>query len=99
LCAARPHSGAAGPIDHLAAAFLLSNGITHGSNLKHCLPLQYLYYLAQVGIAISPLGEHALYADYSEGIFVSFFKRGLNVSLSTGNHQPPLPPSSIPSVV
>lgn len=91
----RPHSGAAGPIDHLAAAFLLSNGITHGSNLKHCLPLQYLYYLAQVGIAISPLGEHALYADYSEGIFVSFFKRGLNVSLSTDCplqlHQTPEP--------
>jgi hypothetical protein len=37
-----------------------------------------------VGISISPLGEHALYADYNEGIFATFFKRGLNVSLSTG---------------
>jgi len=79
----RPHSGAIGSIDHLATAYLLSNGIAHGSNLKHCLPLQYLYYLSQVGIYVSPLGEHALYTDYSEALFLSFFKRGLNVSLST----------------
>lgn len=39
----------AGEIDHLAAAFLLCNNISHGINLRKSPVLQYLYYLAQVG--------------------------------------------------
>jgi adenosine deaminase len=36
-------SGEAGDIDHLATAFLLSDGISHGINLRKCPVLQYLY--------------------------------------------------------
>jgi len=38
----------AGDVDHLAAAFLLCNNISHGINLRKSPVLQYLYYLAQV---------------------------------------------------
>lgn len=37
------HSGEAGDIDHLATAFLLSDGISHGINLRKAPVLQYLY--------------------------------------------------------
>lgn len=39
----------AGEIDHLAAAFLLCNNISHGIHLRKSPVLQYLYYLSQVG--------------------------------------------------
>lgn len=45
----RPHAGEAGDVDHLASAFLLAQNISHGIGLRKCMPLQYLYYLAQVG--------------------------------------------------
>ncbi|CAK7332807.1 unnamed protein product [Dovyalis caffra] len=43
----------AGDIDHLAAAFLLCNNISHGINLRKSPVLQYLYYLAQRGLNVS----------------------------------------------
>jgi AMP deaminase len=46
----RPHSGEAGDIDHLAATFLTAHNIAHGINLRKSPVLQYLYYLAQVGL-------------------------------------------------
>ena len=39
----------------------------------------------QIPINLSPLSEDALYIAYEKNPFVSFFKRGLNVSLSTDN--------------
>ena len=30
----RPHAGEAGPLDHLAGAYLVSDGIAHGINLR-----------------------------------------------------------------
>ncbi|KAJ6299896.1 hypothetical protein OIU76_020819 [Salix suchowensis] len=48
----RPHSGEAGDIDHLAATFLTSHNIAHGINLRKSPVLQYLYYLAQIGLAM-----------------------------------------------
>ncbi|XXG39706.1 hypothetical protein AAC387_Pa01g0594 [Persea americana] len=79
----RPHSGEAGDIDHLAASFLTSHNIAHGINLRKSPVLQYLYYLAQIGLAMSPLSNNSLFLDYHRNPFPMFFLRGLNVSLST----------------
>ncbi|XP_022931847.1 AMP deaminase-like [Cucurbita moschata] len=79
----RPHSGEAGDIDHLAATFLTAHSIAHGINLRKSPVLQYLYYLAQVGLAMSPLSNNSLFLDYHRNPFPTFFARGLNVSLST----------------
>jgi AMP deaminase len=45
--------------------------------------LQYLYYLNQIGIAMSPLSNNALFLNYNQNPFPEFFARGLNVTLST----------------
>ncbi|KAH9773675.1 AMP deaminase [Citrus sinensis] len=79
----RPHCGEAGEIDHLAAAFLLCNNISHGIHLRKSPVLQYLYYLAQIGLAMSPLSNNSLFLDYHRNPFPMFFQRGLNVSLSS----------------
>ncbi|KAF6170403.1 hypothetical protein GIB67_014333 [Kingdonia uniflora] len=79
----RPHSGEAGDIDHLAATFLTVHNIAHGINLRKSPVLQYLYYLAQIGLAMSPLSNNSLFLDYHRNPFPLFFLRGLNVSLST----------------
>ncbi|KAJ4772712.1 AMP deaminase [Rhynchospora pubera] len=79
----RPHAGEAGDIDHLAATFLIANNISHGINLRKSPVLQYLYYLAQIGLAMSPLSNNSLFLDYHRNPFPTFFQRGLNVSLST----------------
>uniref|UniRef100_A0AAV2L3G8 AMP deaminase n=1 Tax=Knipowitschia caucasica TaxID=637954 RepID=A0AAV2L3G8_KNICA len=54
----RPHCGEAGSITHLVSAFLTADNISHGLNLKKSPVLQYLYYLAQVPIAMSPLSNN-----------------------------------------
>ncbi|GAB4839925.1 hypothetical protein Ancab_020635 [Ancistrocladus abbreviatus] len=79
----RPHCGEAGDIDHLAAGFLLCHNISHGINLRKSPVLQYLYYLAQIGLCMSPLSNNSLFLDYHKNPFLMFFQRGLNVSLST----------------
>ncbi|CAL9069920.1 unnamed protein product [Musa banksii] len=79
----RPHSGEAGDIDHLAATFLCAHNIAHGINLRKSPVLQYLYYLAQIGLAMSPLSNNSLFLDYHRNPLPMFFHRGLNVSLST----------------
>lgn len=45
--------------------------------------LQYLFYLDQIGIAMSPLSNNALFLTYDRNPFINYFKKGLNVSLST----------------
>lgn len=79
----RPHCGEAGDTEHLTAAFLTSFGISHGILLRKVPALQYLYYLAQVGIAMSPLSNNALFLTYERNPLPQFFQRGLNISLST----------------
>ena len=81
--ALRPHCGEAGDPDHLAVGFLCCQGISHGILLRKVPLLQYLYYLDQIGIAMSPLSNNALFLTYDKNPFAGFFKRGLNVSLST----------------
>lgn len=79
----RPHCGEAGDPDHLAAGFLCCHSISHGIHLRKVPLLQYLYYLDQIGLAMSPLSNNALFLTYDKNPFASFFRKGLNVSLST----------------
>ncbi|KAJ5307147.1 hypothetical protein N7476_007803 [Penicillium atrosanguineum] len=79
----RPHCGEAGDPDHLAVGFLCCHSISHGILLRKVPLLQYLYYLNQIGIAMSPLSNNALFLTYDKNPCATFFKRGLNVSLST----------------
>ncbi|XP_028304062.1 AMP deaminase 3-like isoform X1 [Gouania willdenowi] len=79
----RPHCGEAGSITHLVSAFLTADNISHGLNLKQSPVLQYLYYLAQVPIAMSPLSNNSLFLQYSKNPLREFLQKGLCVSLST----------------
>jgi len=79
----RPHAGEAGDMNNLAATFLCAHGINHGILLRKSPTLQYLYYLMQIGMALSPTSNCKLFLDYQSNPFPSFFAKGLNVSLST----------------
>ncbi|XP_060713765.1 AMP deaminase 2-like isoform X2 [Tachysurus vachellii] len=79
----RPHCGEAGPIHHLVCGFMLSANISHGLMLRKAPVLQYLYYLAQVGIAMSPLSNNSLFLSYHRNPLHEYLSRGLMVSLST----------------
>lgn len=72
-----------GDPEHLTAAYLLADKINHGIVLRKVPGLQLLYYLSQVGIAMSPLSNNKLFLDYHRNPFVKYFYQGLNVSLST----------------
>jgi len=75
--------GETGDVMHLAATYMLSRSINHGINLEHQVSLQYLYYLDQVGLSLSPLSNNFLFKKIRENPFPKLFKRGLNVTLST----------------
>lgn len=45
--------------------------------------LQYLYFLAQIPIAMSPLSNNSLFLEYAKNPLLEFHKKGLVVSLST----------------
>ncbi|KAM0322818.1 hypothetical protein ACHAQA_009159 [Verticillium albo-atrum] len=79
----RPHCGEAGDSEHLAVAALCCHSISHGLLLRKVPLLQYIYYLEQIGIAMSPLSNNALFLAYERNPFYQYFRRGLNVSLST----------------
>ncbi|KAI1770933.1 AMP deaminase [Hypoxylon cercidicola] len=79
----RPHCGEAGDSEHLAVALLCSHSISHGLLLRKVPLLQYIFYLEQIGIAMSPLSNNALFLAYERNPFHQYFRRGLNVSLST----------------
>uniref|UniRef100_A0A8C2Y9S3 AMP deaminase n=1 Tax=Coturnix japonica TaxID=93934 RepID=A0A8C2Y9S3_COTJA len=79
----RPHCGEAGPIHHLVSGFMVSENISHGLLLRKAPVLQYLYYLAQIGIAMSPLSNNSLFLSYHRNPLPEYLSRGLVVSLST----------------
>jgi AMP deaminase len=79
----RPQCGELGSIDHLIGAFLVANSINHGVTIHKYPPLEYIYYLTQIGITMSPLSNTGQASPYLENPFPHFFHRGLNVSLST----------------
>ena len=45
--------------------------------------IRYLFYITRIGLAMSPCSNNNLFLDYVKNPFPVFFKRGLNVSLST----------------
>ena len=79
----RPHAGESGLVDHLAGAFLLSDGLSHGIVAKSSPSMQMLLYLSQIGMAMSPVSNNSLFMHYNDNPFDTFFRRGLNLSLST----------------
>eukprot|EP00094_Tigriopus_californicus_P004108 TCALIF_03957-PA protein Name:"Similar to Ampd2 AMP deaminase 2 (Rattus norvegicus)" AED:0.05 eAED:0.05 QI:23/1/0.88/1/0.87/1/9/284/755 len=79
----RPHCGEAGAIQHLVAGFMMSESISHGLLLRKVPVLQYLYYLSQIGIAMSPLSNNSLFLNYNRSPLPEYLARGLHISLST----------------
>ena len=79
----RPHCGEAGDISNTHANYLLAQHINHGIILRKNAPTLYLYYLSQIGIAMSPLSNNKLFLDFNKNPFPKYFRQGLNVSLST----------------
>ena len=79
----RPHCGESGSEQHLASCFLTAHSINHGINLRKSPALQYLYYVAQIGLSVSPLSNNALFLSMEQNPFPVFFRRGLNVTIST----------------
>uniref|UniRef100_A0A914GU46 AMP deaminase n=1 Tax=Globodera rostochiensis TaxID=31243 RepID=A0A914GU46_GLORO len=81
--ALRPHCGEAGAVNHLSVAYLTSESIAHGLLLRKVPVLQYLFYLGQIGIAMSPLSNNHLFLPYQRNPMPEFLMKGLNISLST----------------
>ncbi|EFO91352.1 hypothetical protein CRE_11753 [Caenorhabditis remanei] len=81
--ALRPHCGEAGHVSHLLTGYLTSESIAHGILLRKVPVLQYLYYLTQIGIAMSPLSNNSLFISYQRNPLPEYLQKGLNVSLST----------------
>nr|CCM18329.1 AMP deaminase, putative [Leishmania guyanensis] len=79
----RPQCGERGSMNHLVSGFCLANSINHGVTLARHPVLEYMWYIAQVGVAMSPLSNTAGASAYLENPFPVFFHRGLNVSLAT----------------
>lgn len=71
----RPHAGETGDPMHLAATYMLCQSINHGILLDMQVSLQYLYYLDQVGLSISPLSNNFLFRKIAENPFPKFFRR------------------------
>ena len=78
----RPQAGETGSLDHLIGTFLVADGISHGVQLIHSPTLQYLFYVTQFPVAMSPLSNTTV-IPYLDHPFSHFFSRGLNVSLAT----------------
>jgi len=79
----RPHCGEAGPVQHLVSSFMMCESIAHGLLLRKAPVIQYLYYLCQMGIAMSPLSNNSLFLDYNRSPLPDYLMRGLNISIST----------------
>lgn len=62
---------------------LLQQTTLHALVFLQAPVLQYLYYLAQIGIAMSPLSNNSLFLSYHRNPLPEYLSRGLMVSLST----------------
>jgi AMP deaminase len=95
----KPHCGECGEAHHLSTAFLLADSVNHGIRLEldsgKTHTLQYLYYLAQVGLAACPLSNDSLFIPLQNSPVGTLFKRGLRVALGTDDplqfHATPAP--------
>ena len=79
----RPQCGENGGVEHLVGGFLLADGINQGVQLTKFPALEYLFYISQIGITMSPLANTTKSCAYLENPFPKFFRRGLKVSLAT----------------
>ena len=79
----RPQCGEQGDVDHLISGFLLASAINQGVTLRHYPAMEYLYYIAQIPIAMAPLSNTRNSIDYLDNPFQRFYFRGLRVSLAT----------------
>jgi AMP deaminase len=79
----RPHAGETGDPMHLASTYMLCQSINHGVGLDMQVSLQYLYYLDQIGLAMSPLSNNFLFTKIADNPFAKYFRRGMNVTIST----------------
>lgn len=70
----RPHCGEQGSMSHLSGGFLLADGISHGLNLEKSPALEYLYFLSDIPISMSPLSEDVSCVSYDKNPFGDFFK-------------------------
>lgn len=61
----RPHISDSGSPEHITGAYLLAHGISRGAILKKAPLLQYLFYLKQIGISMSPLSDNKFYIKES----------------------------------
>lgn len=102
----RPSCGEAGSLDHVIGGFLLANAINYGVRLRDDPALQYLFFLAQIGVSIAPLSNNTKVLNILDNPLPHFFRRGLNISLSTdapllfhSTHEPLLEEYSIASKV
>eukprot|EP00668_Euglena_longa_P003420 GGOE01004003.1.p1 GENE.GGOE01004003.1~~GGOE01004003.1.p1 ORF type:complete len:1457 (-),score=434.93 GGOE01004003.1:196-4566(-) len=77
----RVHCGG-GPLKNLAIAFLCAESVVNGMNLSKDPALQYLYYLGQIPLSMSPISTQSD-AGYLSHPFPDLFKRGLPISLSS----------------
>lgn len=54
----RPHVSETATPEYLMSSYLLAHGISRGGRLRKSPLLQYLFYLKQIGISMSPLSEN-----------------------------------------
>ena len=69
--------------DQIVCSYLLADAVHHALVLEKSWIVQYLYLMSRIGVVMSPLAENTLFTSYFSTPFVEFFKRGLNISLST----------------
>ncbi|KAL0582606.1 AMP deaminase 1 [Plecturocebus cupreus] len=55
---------------------MTADNISHGLNLKMSPVLQYLFFLAQIPIAMSPLSNNSLFLEYAKNPFWISFRKG-----------------------
>lgn len=73
--ALRPHCGEAGHVSHLLTGYLTSESIAHGILLRKVPVLQYLFYLTQMGIAMSPLSNNSLFISYQRNPLPEYLQK------------------------
>eukprot|EP01062_Namystynia_karyoxenos_P037361 TRINITY_DN271_c0_g1_i1.p1 TRINITY_DN271_c0_g1~~TRINITY_DN271_c0_g1_i1.p1 ORF type:complete len:1531 (+),score=456.43 TRINITY_DN271_c0_g1_i1:65-4657(+) len=68
----------------LMASYLLASGITNCVRLVKMPPLEYLFFLWQIGIALSFIGANRYHTAFHRNPIITHFRRGLNVCLCSG---------------
>lgn len=82
----RMHSGEVPSENQLCTSYLLGYSVSHGLRLSFNKVEQYLYYLTQINVSMSPIFESKVFLETAASHpFLKFFRTGLNLSISTAN--------------